>query len=190
MTLPLTIQPGEIQEVACPDSTKYYKWAGAATTAQYYINKQDVPESQACRWGQEGTERGNWAPVNFGVGYNGQLGYMALFPNEPTSPGSKLDFTVEFVSDSMDGKCKYTDGTYYGGGDAGKGCTVSCPTFIWCLPTHNAGRPPSGWSSDCGTLLVSGTPHLLTRRRPYHLSCFSYLDMYHSFIFGFHQTMV
>lgn len=71
-TVPLRVDAGETQELACPDSGTYYKWKGMDTTAQYYLNSGADPEA-ACKWGKAGTKLGNWAPVNFGVGKKGSL---------------------------------------------------------------------------------------------------------------------
>lgn len=66
------------------------------------------------------------------MGYdsNSQKAYISLFPNAPTNPDGKLDFTVELVADDMNGKCKYSNGEYHFGDNYSesskdKGCTVS-----------------------------------------------------------------
>ena len=128
-TIPITTQPGEITEIACPDSSKYYTWKGLKTSAQYYINPKGVSESDACQWGNGLGDIGNRAPVNLGVGYDSSnkdnLAYIALFQNCPTNCDGKLDFNVEFVSDQMNGKCKYQNGQYYNGDQPSpSGCTV------------------------------------------------------------------
>lgn len=91
-----------------------------------------TPENEACQWGDGSKSVGNWAPVNLGVGFDSvsQKGYISLFPNAPTNPDGKLDFTIELVADDMSGRCKYSNGQYYFGDDysdssSTKGCTVS-----------------------------------------------------------------
>jgi SUN family beta-glucosidase len=137
-TVPITTQPGESLELACPDNNVYYHWQGKGTSAQYYINNKGVSEAKACQWGDGSDDTGNWAPVNLGVGFDGhasQLAYISIFPNKPTNPDAKLDFTVEFVADppeSLIDRCKYSNGHYLAGNDYSKempdGCTVRIPS--------------------------------------------------------------
>ncbi|KAF2278775.1 SUN-domain-containing protein [Westerdykella ornata] len=131
-TIPTTTRPGESVELACPDNSKYFKWLGKPTSAQYYINPKGVPENEACQWGDGSRPIGNWAPVNLGAGYDDASGkaYIPLFPNAPTNPNGKLDFSVELVADDMNGRCKYSKGMYYYGNDYSessptKGCTIA-----------------------------------------------------------------
>ncbi|OBT47618.1 hypothetical protein VE00_02931 [Pseudogymnoascus sp. WSF 3629] len=124
-TVPLDTQPGQEYELTCPDANKYYKWGNAATSAQYYINPAGSPLKDACRWNEAGSNMGNWAPVNLGVG-KGPTGqtYISIFQNKPTNPDGKLNFNLEIVGD-VSGKCAYIDGEFYNNGVVDpSGCTV------------------------------------------------------------------
>ncbi|KFY39595.1 hypothetical protein V494_03907, partial [Pseudogymnoascus sp. VKM F-4513 (FW-928)] len=124
-TVPLDTQPGQEYELTCPDANKYYTWGDAATSAQYYINPAGSPVEDACRWNEAGSNMGNWAPVNLGVG-KGPTGqtYISIFANKPTNPDGKLNFNLEIVGD-VSGKCAYIDGEFYNNGVADpSGCTV------------------------------------------------------------------
>jgi hypothetical protein len=125
-TVPLNVLPGQNLSLTNPDSATYYQWEGAPTTAQYYINPSGVDCSQACVWGSAGSNLGNWAPVNAGVGLSKEgTTFISLFPNIPTNPDGKLDYTISITGAS--GECIYSDGSYTG---SPNGCTVrSCPTF-------------------------------------------------------------
>ncbi|KAF2746254.1 glycoside hydrolase family 132 protein [Sporormia fimetaria CBS 119925] len=131
-TIPITTQPGESKELACPDNSKYYRWDGKPTSAQYYINPEGVSEDKACEWSDGSRDIGNWAPVNLGAGFDAesQTAYISLFPNAPTNPDARLNFTVELKADAgMSGRCKYFDGRYLSGDNYEdeldpKGCTV------------------------------------------------------------------
>jgi SUN family beta-glucosidase len=70
-TVPTVIEPGETEELACPDSDTYYKWKGMATSAQYYLNPIGEGPESACQWGEAGKPVGNWAAINFGVSKKG-----------------------------------------------------------------------------------------------------------------------
>ena len=71
-TVPIVVNAGETQELACPDSGTYYQWKGMSTSAQYYLNPIGTGPEKACQWGSAGTKVGNWAPINFGVSKKGQ----------------------------------------------------------------------------------------------------------------------
>lgn len=133
-TVPLDTQPGQEYELTCPDANKYYTWGDAATSAQYYINPAGSPVEDACRWNEAGSNMGNWAPVNLGVG-KGPTGqtYISIFANKPTNPNGKLNFNLEIIGD-VSGKCAYIDGEFYNNGVADpSGCTVS---FIPSIPLY------------------------------------------------------
>ncbi|KFY63643.1 hypothetical protein V497_01963 [Pseudogymnoascus sp. VKM F-4516 (FW-969)] len=124
-TVPLDTQPGQEYELTCPDANKYYTWGDAATSAQYYINPAGSPVEDACRWNEAGSNMGNWAPVNLGVG-KGPTGqtYISIFANKPTNPDGKLNFNLEITGD-VSGKCAYIDGEFYNNGVVDpSGCTV------------------------------------------------------------------
>jgi hypothetical protein len=111
-----------------PASASYYKtWQGLSTTAQYYINPAGSTEAEACVWGSSGTNLGNWAPVNLGVGKaTTDITYLSLFQNSPTNDDGVLDYTIEITGDSLSGTCKYISGTYYSDGvESSTGCTVA-----------------------------------------------------------------
>ncbi|KAF2015004.1 glycoside hydrolase family 132 protein [Aaosphaeria arxii CBS 175.79] len=132
-TVPITTNPGDFAELACPETDTYYHWNGKSTSAQYYLNNGGVEESEACQWGDGSKPVGNFAPVNLGVGFSSadQKGYISLFQNSPTT-NAKLDFTVELQADDMNGNCKYSNGEFHYGENYSKvatgdnrGCTVA-----------------------------------------------------------------
>ncbi|KAF2644075.1 SUN-domain-containing protein [Massarina eburnea CBS 473.64] len=131
-TVPLTIKPGQTGELANPDQSAYYFWGEKATSAQYYINKQGVSESEACTWGNGADAVGNWAPANFGTSWddlNMNIGFSGLSQNKPTNPNDRLDFDVTFTGDGVSNPCKFkkSTGEYCSGDNCGRdvGCTAS-----------------------------------------------------------------
>jgi hypothetical protein len=105
-------------------ASEYYEWEGAATSAQYYINPAGVAVKDACQWGTAGSNMGNWAPVNMGVGKTAAGTFISIFPNAPTNPDGKLDFTITITGD-VSGKCEYKGGQYYNNGVVSPtGCTA------------------------------------------------------------------
>jgi hypothetical protein len=125
-TVALNVAAGATVEVTCPDASDYFFWEGSATSAQYYINPSGYSVSEACIWGSAGTNLGNWAPVNMGVG-KGLSGvtYISLFPNSPTNPDGVLDFKIQ-ITGGVSGSCSYSGGTYYSNGvESATGCTVA-----------------------------------------------------------------
>lgn len=125
-TIALDTQPGQTYPLTCPDASTYYKWENAGTSAQYYINPQGVSASEACTWSSAGSNCGNWAPVNAGVGKGTDgVTYLSIFPNAPTNPDGTLDYTIKITGDVSD-DCSYSSGTYTMNGNASpNGCTVS-----------------------------------------------------------------
>lgn len=124
-TIPLVSTAGSTKQLTCPDASQYYTWKGSETSAQYYVNPKGATEAEACVWGSSGTDLGNWAPVNLGVGMD-TLGvtYISLIPNSPTNPDGVLDFTITIKGDTS-GTCYYSDGKYYDDdGENSSGCTV------------------------------------------------------------------
>ncbi|RKF76074.1 putative secreted beta-glucosidase [Golovinomyces cichoracearum] len=125
-TVALDALPGSTVKVTCPDAKEYYRtWEGAPTSAQYYINPSGYDIKDACTWGTPGSNIGNWAPVNMGVG-KGDSGstFVSLFPNTPTNPDGVLDFNIEITGD-VTGQCAYRNGNYYRDGVISPtGCTV------------------------------------------------------------------
>jgi hypothetical protein len=129
-TVPLDCTPGNEHPVTNPIASEYYEWEGGATSAQYYINPAGASVSDACRWGSEGSNMGNWAPVNMGVGTTAFGTFLSIFPNAPTNPDGKLDFNIKITGD-VTGKCEYKNGQYYNNGIVSPtGCTVSLPLHV------------------------------------------------------------
>lgn len=123
-TIPVELQPGESNALTNPDASTYYSWQGKATSAQYYLNPIGVPASQGCQWSSAGSNMGNWAPINFGVGYKDGKTWLSIFQNKPTTYNS-YEGSVEITGDLSD-KCSYKNGQYCGAtGCNADGCTVS-----------------------------------------------------------------
>ncbi|RDL34542.1 Uncharacterized protein BP5553_07670 [Venustampulla echinocandica] len=123
-TIPTLVGAGETQPLTCPDSDTYYTWKGMKTTAQYYINPAGASVADACQWGTAGTNLGNWAPVNVGVGKHSTGTFIGIFPNAPTNPDGKLDFNVA-IKGAVTAKCEYKNGQYYTDGNVTPtGCTT------------------------------------------------------------------
>ena len=87
-TIPLNTQPGSTNPLTCPEGAQYYHWGGAQTSAQYYVNNAGVAVEDACQWDTAGTNIGNWAPVNLGVGYSGGTAWLAILANKPYLPAT------------------------------------------------------------------------------------------------------
>jgi hypothetical protein len=125
-TVPLNATSQSTNPLTCPDGATYFYWEGSATSAQYYVNPAGATVEEACQWGESGTDMGNWAPVNLGVGRD-VLGvtYISLIPNSPTNPDGTLDFKIAIEGDTS-GTCYYENGKYYDdSGENSDGCTVS-----------------------------------------------------------------
>ena len=125
-TIPLNVTPGGTFPLTNVNSADYYTWEGASTTAQYYINPQGASVADACCWGSAGSNMGNWAPVNCGVGQGADgITFISLFPNAPTNPDGTLDYNIKITGD-VNGDCEYKNGDYYqSGAKSATGCTVS-----------------------------------------------------------------
>ncbi|POS83170.1 hypothetical protein EPUL_006566, partial [Erysiphe pulchra] len=124
-TVALNALPGSTVKVTCPDSKDYYRtWEGSPTSAQYYINPSGFDVEEACTWGSAGSNLGNWAPVNMGVGKaDSGTTFVSLFPNLPTNPNGVLDFNIDITGD-VTGHCAYKNGKYYKDGVISPtGCT-------------------------------------------------------------------
>ncbi|KAL2072561.1 hypothetical protein VTL71DRAFT_11904 [Oculimacula yallundae] len=122
------VAPGSTVEITVPDSKTSYVWQGMPTTAQYYINPSGVGVDEGCQWGTPGSNIGNFAPVNVGVG-RGTSGetFISIFPNKPTNPDGVLDFNIK-ITGGVSGKCSYEGGSgkYYNNGvESPTGCTVA-----------------------------------------------------------------
>ncbi|KAI9767815.1 MAG: hypothetical protein M1840_005496 [Geoglossum simile] len=125
-TIPTEAGPGQTVPLTNPDGDTYYQHLGLVTSAQYYLNSAGVPSNKACTWGTPGTNVGNWAPMNLGVGKKSGATWIALFPNAPTNPDpSGLNYEVEITGD-LSGSCKFKGGQFYTStGTNPAGCTVS-----------------------------------------------------------------
>ncbi|KAL3423743.1 Secreted beta-glucosidase sun1 [Phlyctema vagabunda] len=125
-TVAMEVFGGETQPVCNPDSATYYIWEGSYTTAQYYINPSGYGAKDACQWGEAGSNIGNDAPVNMGVGRSvSGMTFLSLFQNAPTNTNGVLDFDIS-ITGGVSGKCEYKSGKYYSNGvESSSGCTVS-----------------------------------------------------------------
>lgn len=134
-TIPVELQPGETEALTNPNGATYYQWQGAATSAQYYLNPIGTSAQDGCQWGSSGSNIGNWAPINFGVGYKDGKTWLSIFQNKPTTT-TQYSGTVELQGDLSD-KCIYQNGQYCGAtGCNADGCTVR-QSLSHCLDTAN-----------------------------------------------------
>ncbi|KAF1945903.1 SUN-domain-containing protein [Clathrospora elynae] len=133
MTFPVTVGPGETGFLANPDQNEYFFWEGLKTSAQYYVNKQGVPENEACTWGKEMQGKGNWSPTVFGTSFDDgpmQQGFSSLKQNE-LCKNERLGYDITFTGDSVVSPCRYKSSTnQYCQGDAcsddmDRGCTAA-----------------------------------------------------------------
>ncbi|KAL9103545.1 MAG: hypothetical protein Q9163_001423 [Psora crenata] len=135
--VPLNTEPRSINVLTCPDASTYFRHDGDPTSAQYYINNQGVSVQNACIWGADGTNMGNWAPSYLGVGQDAfgktWLAISSTAQNNPTNY-KPLNFVVEIVGDTS-GKCRLSKGKYCSGDNYDDcnelGCTVG--PFTSCL---------------------------------------------------------
>ncbi|KAF2822115.1 SUN-domain-containing protein [Ophiobolus disseminans] len=110
MTFPLTLGPGETGYLASPDQDKYYFWQGKRTSAQYYVNSQGVPESEACTWAKPGDARGNWSPTILGTSFDKTEGFTGLFQN-PERKDVAINYSITFTGDGVISPCRYKKST-------------------------------------------------------------------------------
>ncbi|KAJ5647519.1 Secreted beta-glucosidase sun1 [Penicillium lividum] len=127
-TIPLAATAGGTHELTCPNSLTYFQWEGKSTSAQYYVNNKGVSTEDGCQWGSSSKTMGNWAPMNFGVGYTDGTTYLSMFKNEPTTDAD-LDFKVKIVGDDLSDECRYDGaGNFYNSDglidSSTNGCTV------------------------------------------------------------------
>lgn len=114
-------------QLANPDAATYYQWEGKSTSAQYYINPAGAGESEACVWGSPGSDLGNFAPMNLGLGFKGGLTYASIFPNKPTTDAT-LPFNVKYEGTNTACSWDSSSKTYMSGNSPSEsGCTVSIP---------------------------------------------------------------
>lgn len=127
-TIPLAADPGGEFPLTCPNGAEYFMWQGQSTSAQYYVNNKGVSTQQGCQWGDGSLPIGNWAPMNFGVGYSNGATWLSMFKNEPTT-NANLDFAVKLIGDDLSDNCSYDGkGNFYNNAGlitTGNGCTVS-----------------------------------------------------------------
>jgi hypothetical protein len=152
MTFPVTVGPGETGFLANPDQQKYFFWQGKKTSAQYYVNKQGVPENEACTWGTEMGGKGNWAPAVFGTSFDDgpmQEGFSSLKQNELCKQ-ERLGYDITFLGDGVVSPCRYKSATNQWceadecWEDPDRGCTVGHLTRSLRNPaTANLSRPLS-----------------------------------------------
>lgn len=122
--VPVELEPGETEQLTVPDAGSYYQWQGKSTSAQYYLNPVGFGADQACKWGSPDQPLGNYAPINFGVGFKEGKTWLSIFQNAPTTQ-AKYQGKVELQGDISD-KCYYENGQYCGAtGCNSNGCTVS-----------------------------------------------------------------
>ncbi|EGW30329.1 uncharacterized protein SPAPADRAFT_63187 [Spathaspora passalidarum NRRL Y-27907] len=123
MVIPTVVGGGQSSPITVVDQSSYYRWQGGLTSAQYYVNNAGVDWQEGCAWGSSGSGLGNWAPLNFGAGYDNGIAYLSLIPN-PNNRDS-LNFNVKIVAEegsTVSGQCVYENGQYNGNG--ADGCTV------------------------------------------------------------------
>ncbi|KAK9448620.1 uncharacterized protein V1518DRAFT_417744 [Limtongia smithiae] len=124
MVVPTVVDASGSQPLTVVDEATYYQWEGNPTSAQYYVNNAGVSEEDGCIWGTEGSNVGNYAPLNFGAGYSDGVSYLSLIPNPNTD--TTLNFNVKIVAAEggvINGDCYYIDGVF--SGDSTSGCTVA-----------------------------------------------------------------
>lgn len=157
MYLPTLVAAGATVDLYNPLQSESYEWEGSTTSAQYYLNMQDVPVGQACTWTPDSPYTdvaGNWAGMNLGtsVDTDGDT-FLSIFHNTPTSDAA-LDYNIQVAGTASGGSgdvsgtpCKYdySSNAVTGGGN---GCTVSSKpvhSFHWLssILTIHPLRPPS-----------------------------------------------
>lgn len=150
-TIPVELQPGSTNPLANPNAATYYTWQGGATSAQYYLNPIGVSAADGCQWATPGSNKGNYAPINFGVGYKDGKTWLSIFQNKPTT-STLYEGTVQIQGDLSD-KCIYQNGQYCGAtGCNADGCTVS---FFPCLALSMLTIHQVSVNSGTATFVVS-----------------------------------
>ncbi|CAI6099979.1 unnamed protein product [Clonostachys chloroleuca] len=126
MVIPSYAAAGGTVELLNPKQD-FFKWGGAKTSAQFYVNKAGYTVEESCQWQpeQDPTGAGNWAPIVIGVGKDGDNTYISILPNAPTST-AVLGFNIEITGKGLIGSCKYENGIFSNGDP--KGCTVTVPS--------------------------------------------------------------
>ncbi len=140
--MPLNAEPDSTSPLTCPDASTYFQHDGDPTSAQYYVNNQGVPLQNACFWGNDGSDMGNWAPSYFGVGQdlNGKT-WLSIASTAQNVPSfyTPLNYTVKITGDTS-GNCGLSNGQYCSGNkyeDCNtEGCTVKKSLFPWITEAH------------------------------------------------------
>lgn len=124
MVIPTVVGAGSTQPLSVVDSGSYYRWRGRKTSAQFYVNNAGVSPEEGCLWNSEGSNLGNWAPLNFGAGYDNGIAYLSLIPNPNNLTPANFNVKIVPADDqsSISGECYYENGKY--NGDSRNGCTV------------------------------------------------------------------
>lgn len=128
MVIPTVVDAGGSSILTVVNQESYYHtYAGGKTSAQYYVNNAGVSWTDGCLWGTSGSGVGNWAPLNFGAGYDSGVSYLSLIKNPNNVDAA--NFNVKIVGESganTVGTCVYEGGTYTSStGDNTDGCTLS-----------------------------------------------------------------
>lgn len=128
MNVPLFSTSGSLKELTSPVGATFYTWRGMRTSAQYYVNQAGVPLEEGCVWGKPNGGKGNWSPMIFGAGYSEGKSWLSISQNQ-LNQVDKLNYNVEIVPGTPDsilnGKCKYENGHFTGGGPGERGCTAA-----------------------------------------------------------------
>ena len=90
------------------------------------VNNAGVSWTDGCLWGTPGSGVGNWAPLNFGAGYDSGVSYLSLIKNPNNVDAA--NFNVKIVGQpgsNVVGTCIYEGGVYTSAAGNNKdGCTV------------------------------------------------------------------
>ncbi|GMG42822.1 unnamed protein product [Ambrosiozyma monospora] len=134
MVIPTNLEGGSTCDLFVADSDSYFKWSGAKTSAQYYVNNAGVSVEDGCIWGEAGSGVGNWAPLVVGAGYTNGETYVSLIPNPNNSDAPNYSVKIEAADGSVvNGECSYVDGKFSGE----DGCTVSVTSGSAVIKFYN-----------------------------------------------------
>lgn len=128
MVIPTVVEAGGSSTITVVNQETYWKTqSGDKTSAQYYVNNAGISWTDGCVWGTEGSGLGNWAPLNFGAGYDSGISYLSLIKNPNNLDAA--NFNVQLVGatgSTTVGSCEYNNGVYTNdSGDNEDGCTLS-----------------------------------------------------------------
>ncbi|KAI5813242.1 YNL066Wp-like protein [Pyronema omphalodes] len=127
MVLPVGLSSGEISPLTSPfQDTAYRTVNGGKTSAHYYLNREGLSVDEACRWGEESQDLGNWAPIVLGASFVDGKTWLSITKNE-LNPNSDLGYNVRIVGKDggqVSQDCRYENGVITGQG-YGDGCTVA-----------------------------------------------------------------